>query len=80
MQPLFGMQLNNDIDGASELLRNKGVMGGISVILIEDRYCYIGRIHPDRQWPQLPDLPVDSFVRYRNMPWCNHHIPHGTCI
>lgn len=35
MQPLFGMQLNNDIDGASELLRNKGVMGGISVILIE---------------------------------------------
>ena len=35
MQPLFGMQLNNDVDGASELLKNKGVYGGISVILIE---------------------------------------------
>ena len=35
MQPLFAMQLDNDIDGASELLRSKGVFGGISVILIE---------------------------------------------
>ena len=35
MLPLFEMQLNNDIDGASELLVSKGFMGGISVILIE---------------------------------------------
>ncbi len=35
MMPLFQMQLNNDLNGASELLASKGFMGGISVILIE---------------------------------------------
>ena len=35
MLPLFEMQLNNDLDGASELLVSKGFMGGVSVILIE---------------------------------------------
>ena len=35
MIPLFKMQMNNDLDGASELLRSTGIFGGVSVILIE---------------------------------------------
>lgn len=33
--PLFSMELNNDIDGASALLSSKGVAGGAAVSLIE---------------------------------------------
>ena len=33
--PLFSMELNNDIDGASALLKSKGAAGGAAVSLIE---------------------------------------------
>ena len=35
MVPLFKMQMDGDTAGASEILKNNGVAGGISVILIE---------------------------------------------
>ena len=33
--PLLGMELNGDVDGAKEILQSKGVLGGLSVIVIE---------------------------------------------
>ena len=35
MIPLFRMQAQNDLDGTRELLRSRGIFGGITVILVE---------------------------------------------
>ena len=33
--PLIKLEIANDVDGAAELLRGRGILGGLTVILVE---------------------------------------------
>ena len=76
MIPLFRMQMNNDVDGASELLRSKGVMGGIAVILIEALQMVI--IFVSAEFIQIASGL--SYPIYLSLPLCDIGICLGATI
>lgn len=76
MVPLFNLQLNNDIDGASALLKSKGVMGGIAVILIEALQMVI--IFVSAEFIQIASGL--SYPIYLSLPLCDIGICLGATI
>lgn len=76
MIPLFRMQMNNDLDGASELLRNTGIFGGMSVILIEALQMII--IFVSAEFIQIASGL--SYPIYISLPLCDIGICLGATI
>ncbi|MCR4702883.1 MAG: VTT domain-containing protein [Saccharofermentans sp.] len=76
MLPLFHMQVNNDIDGASALLKEKGFMGGITVILIEALQMVI--IFVSAEFIQISSGL--SYPIYLSLPLCDIGICLGATI
>ena len=76
MLPLFRMQIDNDLDGASELLRNKGAMGGVAVILIEALQMVI--IFVSAEFIQIASGL--SYPIYLSLPLCDIGICLGATI
>ena len=76
MIPLFRMQMNNDLDGASELLRSTGIFGGVSVILIEALQMII--IFVSAEFIQIASGL--SYPIYISLPLCDIGICLGATI
>lgn len=76
MIPLFRMQMNNDIDGASALLKSKGIVGGISVILIEALQMII--VFVSAEFIQIAS--GISYPLYISLPLCDIGICLGATI
>ncbi len=76
MLPLFRMQMSNDIDGASALLKSKGYLGGISVILIEALQMII--IFVSAEFIQIASGL--SYPIYLSLPLCDIGICLGATI
>ena len=76
MRPLFRMQMRNDIDGASALLKEKGFMGGIAVILIEALQMVI--IFVSAEFIQISSGL--SYPIYLSLPLCDIGICLGATI
>ena len=76
MVPLFKMQLNGDTAGASELLKNNGVAGGISVILIEALQMVV--IFISAEFIQISSGL--SYPIYLSLPLCDIGICLGATI
>ena len=76
MIPLFKMQMNNDLDGASELLRSTGIFGGVSVILIEALQMII--IFVSAEFIQIASGL--SYPIYISLPLCDIGICLGATI
>ena len=76
MRPLFRMQMSNDIDGASALLKEKGFMGGIAVILIEALQMVI--IFVSAEFIQISSGL--SYPIYLSLPLCDIGICLGATI
>jgi len=70
------MQVNNDIDGASALLKEKGFMGGIAVILIEALQMVI--IFVSAEFIQISSGL--SYPIYLSLPLCDIGICLGATI
>ena len=76
MLPLFRLQLDNDLDGASALLKSKGIIGGISVILIEALQMII--IFVSAEFIQIASGL--SYPLYISLPLCDIGICLGATV
>ena len=76
MVPLFKMQMDGDTAGASEILKNNGVAGGISVILIEALQMVV--IFISAEFIQISSGL--SYPIYLSLPLCDIGICLGATI
>ena len=76
MIPLFKLQLDNDLDGASALLKSKGIVGGVSVILIEALQMII--IFVSAEFIQIASGL--SYPIYISLPLCDIGICLGATV
>lgn len=76
MIPLFKLQLDNDLEGASALLKSKGIVGGISVILIEALQMII--IFVSAEFIQIASGL--SYPLYISLPLCDIGICLGATV
>ena len=76
MLPLFKLQLDNDLDGAAALLKSKGFVGGISVILIEALQMII--IFVSAEFIQIASGL--SYPIYISLPLCDIGICLGATV
>ena len=76
MLPLFRLQLDNDLDGAAALLKSKGFVGGISVILIEALQMII--IFVSAEFIQIASGL--SYPIYISLPLCDIGICLGATV